>query len=103
MTSYIHSKNAGERGGVLPLQTTGQKDMTLLKQIRLWMKTRTRGEQYHDIEHDSIIEPYYFDISPEVMIPEEEYLEEVTEDFFEEFEDLDEPSKDPLEELPRAS
>jgi hypothetical protein len=101
MTSYIHSKNAGERGGVLPLQTTGQKDMTLLRQIRLWMRARNHGEQYHDVEHDSIIEPYYFDISPEAMIPDDEYLEEVAEEIF--AEEFDESLEDPLEELPRAS
>lgn len=42
--------------------------MTLLQQIRLWMMTRSRGEQYHDCENDSVIEPY-FDISPEATLP----------------------------------
>ncbi|MCK9299535.1 hypothetical protein HL657_05230 [Methanoculleus sp. YWC-01] len=41
--------------------------MTLLQQIRLWMKTRSGETQYHDCENDPIIEPY-FDISPEATL-----------------------------------
>ncbi|HOI58940.1 MULTISPECIES: hypothetical protein [unclassified Methanoculleus] len=41
--------------------------MTLLQQIRLWMRTRSEGKQYHDCENDSVIEPY-FDISPEATL-----------------------------------
>jgi len=37
--------------------------LTLLQQIRLWMRTRGGGKQYHDCENDLIIE-HYFDISP---------------------------------------
>ncbi|MFA7071231.1 hypothetical protein [Methanoculleus bourgensis] len=44
--------------------------MTLLQQIRLWMKTRDGGKQYHDRENDSIIESY-FDISPEAALSPE--------------------------------
>ncbi len=52
--------------------------VTLLQQIRLWMRTRGGGKQYHDRENDSVIESY-FDISPEAtLFPEipEVYLEE---------------------------
>ncbi|NLZ29710.1 MAG: hypothetical protein GX885_03020 [Methanomicrobiales archaeon] len=52
--------------------------MTLLQQIRLWMKTRDGGKQYHDRENDSVIESY-FDISPEMTLPPE-----IPEDFQEE-------------------
>jgi len=41
--------------------------LTLLQQIRLWMKTRSGGKQYHDCENDLIIEPY-FDITPEATL-----------------------------------
>ena len=44
--------------------------MTLLQQIRLWMRTRGRGNQYHDRENDALIEPY-FDISPEATLAED--------------------------------
>ena len=44
--------------------------MTLLQQIRLWMKARERGNQYHDHENDALIEPY-FDLSPEATLPGE--------------------------------
>ena len=52
--------------------------VTLLQQIRLWMETRGRGEQYHDRENDSVIESY-FDVSPEATLPQEDlkdFLEE---------------------------
>ena len=50
-----------------PLQATGLNHMTLLQQIRLWMRIRSEGNQYHDCENDSVIEPY-FDISPEAVL-----------------------------------
>lgn len=53
--------------GDSPLQTKGMSHVTLLQQIRLWMRTRGGGKQYHDRENDSIIEPY-FDISPEATL-----------------------------------
>ena len=46
---------------------TGMNHVTLLQQIRLWMRTRGGGKQYHDCENDPIIEPY-FDISPEATL-----------------------------------
>jgi len=52
------------------LQTKGLNTLTLLQQIRLWMRTRSGGKQYHDCENDLIIE-HYFDISPEVILPED--------------------------------
>lgn len=48
-----------------------QKAMTLLQQIRLWMKVKERGEQYHDEQDDAVLKDY-FDISPEVMVPPDE-------------------------------
>ncbi len=48
-----------------------RKTMTLLQQIRLWMKMKEPGEQYHDEQDDAIIEDY-FDISPEVVVPSDE-------------------------------
>jgi len=56
--------------GTHPLQMTGLNHVTLLQQIRLWMKTRDGGKQYHDRENDSIIESY-FDISPEAALSPE--------------------------------
>jgi hypothetical protein len=56
--------------GDSPLKTTGMSYVTLLQQIRLWMKTRDGGKQYHDRENDSIIESY-FDISPEAALSPE--------------------------------
>lgn len=53
--------------GTHPLQATGLNHMTLLQQIRLWMRTRSEGNQYHDCENNSVIEPY-FDISPEAVL-----------------------------------
>jgi hypothetical protein len=44
--------------------------VTLLQQIRLWMRTRSRGKQYHDRENDPLLEPYY-DISPEATLPQD--------------------------------
>ncbi|WP_292491994.1 hypothetical protein [Methanoculleus sp. 10] len=44
--------------------------MTLLQQIRLWMRTRGEGKQLHDCENDPLIEPY-FDLSPEATLPPE--------------------------------
>lgn len=48
---------------------------TLLQQIRLWMKTRNGGKQYHDRENDQLIESY-FDVSPEATLPGETWEEE---------------------------
>lgn len=45
--------------------------MTLLQQIRLWMKMKEPGEQYHDEQDDAIIEEL-FDLSPEVVVPSDE-------------------------------
>lgn len=45
--------------------------MTLLRQIRLWMKMKEPGEQYHDEQDDAIIEEL-FDLSPEVVVPSDE-------------------------------
>ncbi len=53
--------------GTHPLQMTGMNHVTLLQQIRLWMKTRSGGKQFHDSENDSVIE-LYFDISPEATL-----------------------------------
>jgi len=53
--------------GTDPLRTKGLNHVTLLQQIRLWMRTRSEGKQYHDCENDSVIEPY-FDISPEATL-----------------------------------
>ncbi|WP_292366272.1 hypothetical protein [Methanoculleus sp. UBA208] len=50
------------------MQTKGLNTLTLLQQIRLWIKARSGGKQYHDCENDLIIEPY-FDISPEATLP----------------------------------
>jgi len=61
--------------GTHPLRTKGLNHVTLLQQIRLWMRARSRGKQYHDRENDPVIEPY-FDISPEVTLPPDIPLEE---------------------------
>ncbi|RXE57277.1 hypothetical protein ABH15_04020 [Methanoculleus taiwanensis] len=49
----------------------GRTSMTLLRQIRLWMKMKEPGEQYHDEQDDAIIEEL-FDLSPEVVVPSDE-------------------------------
>ncbi|MFY9194102.1 MAG: hypothetical protein WAN99_01850 [Methanoculleus sp.] len=53
-----------------PAAVSGMSHVTLLRQIRIWMKTRDGGKQYHDRENDSVIESY-FDISPEATLPPE--------------------------------
>jgi hypothetical protein len=53
-----------------PLRTKGLNHVTLLQQIRLWMRTRGEGKQLHDCENDPLIEPY-FDLSPEATLPPE--------------------------------
>ncbi len=60
-----------EEGALPEEEGDEQKSMTLLQQIRLWMKMKEGGEQYHDRQDDAVLEDY-FDISPEVMVPPDE-------------------------------
>ncbi|MDN7025524.1 hypothetical protein FGU65_11595 [Methanoculleus sp. FWC-SCC1] len=59
-------------GNALPEERgDDRKTMTLLQQIRFWMKMKEGGEQYHDEQDDEALKDY-FDISPEVMVPSDE-------------------------------
>jgi hypothetical protein len=108
-TLYLPGDYAPVHGSPLPAQTKGPNDMTLLQQIRLWMRTRNRGELYHDSENDPIIERYYFDISPEAMLTTDEYLEDVTDEALDDGADeFPEDSANEIweetgDDLPRAS